>query len=455
MKKLKRTYMRCALTAALVLLVMLIAGSIWDLPISKFLYPGHESSIGQFFAAFGELPAFSLLAGCGVLLIVHRAKFRPELNIVILAFGVCLTLASIFLSVHEATDNVPALPMPVALLVTVFVDALMAAALLFLTRECQTKTILRFICTVIVVCVGIMLLINIIKVPWGRARMRLIYSTGNDTYFSNWWQAGTALKKKLVADGVSSDDFRSFPSGHTACAACSMLLILLPTLYRRLHDKEKLFMVLGGVWTLAVAVSRLRMGMHFLSDVYVPCEVCRGKRYNRETLEVLYKGKNIADILDMTAEEALAFFDNLPRIRNKIATLVDVGLGYIKLGQSATTLSGGEAQRVKLSTELSRRPTGKTIYVLDEPTTGLHFHDISKLLAAFNALIQRGHTIVVVEHNMDIIKCADWIVDLGPEAGTAGGRVVFEGTPRELEKCTESHTGKFLRMRAKIMKNEK
>ena len=159
MKKLKRTYTRCALTAALVLLVMLIAGSIWDLPISKFLYPGHESSIGQFFAAFGELPAFSLLAGCGVLLIVHRAKFRPELNIVILAFGVCLTLASIFLSVHEATDNVPALPMPVALLVTVFVDALMAAALLFLTRECQTKTILRFICTVIVVCVGIMLLI--------------------------------------------------------------------------------------------------------------------------------------------------------------------------------------------------------------------------------------------------------------------------------------------------------
>ena len=138
-----------------------------------------------------------------------------------------------------------------------------------MTRGCQAKTLLRFLCTVIFVCVGIMLLINIIKVPWGRARMRLIYSTGNDTYFTNWWQAGTALKKKLVADGVSSDDFRSFPSGHTACAACSMLLILLPTLYRRLHDKEKLFMVLGGVWTLAVAVSRLRMGMHFLSDVSV------------------------------------------------------------------------------------------------------------------------------------------------------------------------------------------
>ena len=265
MKKLKRTYIRCALTAALVLLVMLIAGSIWDLPISKLLYPGHESSVGQFFAAFGELPAFSLLAACGVLLIVHRVKFRPELHVVLLAFGICLTLASMFLSVHEATDNVPALPMAVALLVTVFVDALTAFALLFLTRECQTKTLLRFICTVLVVCVGIMLLINIIKVPWGRARMRLIYSTGNDTYFSNWWQAGTALKKKLVADGVASDEFRSFPSG----AACSMLLILLPTLYRRLHDREKLFMALGAAWTLAVAFSRLRMGMHFLSDVSV------------------------------------------------------------------------------------------------------------------------------------------------------------------------------------------
>ena len=159
--------------------------------------------------------------------------------------------------------------MPVALLVTAFVDALMAAALLFLTRECQTKTILRFICTVIVVCVGIMLLINIIKVPWGRARMRLIYSTGNDTYFSNWWQAGTALKKKLVADGVSSDEFRSFPSGHTACAACAMLMILVPTICRRLHDKEKLFMAIGAAWTAVVAFTRLRMGAHFLSDVCV------------------------------------------------------------------------------------------------------------------------------------------------------------------------------------------
>lgn len=269
MKKLKRTYLRCAGIAAAVLLILLIAGSIWDLQISKFLYPGHESSLGQFFAAFGELPAFALLAGCGVLLIVHRVKFRPELHVILLAFGICLTLASMFLSVHEATDNVQALPTAVALLVTVFVDALMAFALLFLTKDCQTKTILRFVCTVIFVCVGIMLLINIVKVPWGRARMRLIYATGNETYFSNWWQAGTALKKKLVADGVSSDEFRSFPSGHTACAACSMLLILLPTLYRRLHDKEKLFMAIGAAWTAAVALSRLWMGAHFLSDVCV------------------------------------------------------------------------------------------------------------------------------------------------------------------------------------------
>ena len=233
MKKLKRTYTRCAGLTALVLLALLIAGSFADLPISRFLYPGHESSFGQFFAAFGELPAFALLASCGVLLIVRRGEFRPELHMILLAFGVCLIAGSVFLSIHEATDNVPALPTAVALLVTLFVDALAAFAFLFMTRGCQAKTLLRFLCTVIFVCVGIMLLINIIKVPWGRARMRLIYSTGNDTYFTNWWQAGTALKKKLVADGVSSDEFRSFPSGHTACAACAMLMILVPTICRR------------------------------------------------------------------------------------------------------------------------------------------------------------------------------------------------------------------------------
>ena len=269
MKKLKRTYTRCAGLTALVLLALLIAGSFADLPISRFLYPGHESSFGQFFAAFGELPAFALLASCGVLLIVRRGEFRPELHMILLAFGVCLIAGSVFLSIHEATDNVPALPTAVALLVTIFVDALAAFAFLFMTRGCQAKTLLRFLCTVIFVCVGIMLLINIIKVPWGRARMRLIYSTGNDTYFTNWWQAGTALKKKLVADGVSSDEFRSFPSGHTACAACAMLMILVPTICRRLHDKEKLFMAIGAAWTAVVAFTRLRMGAHFLSDVCV------------------------------------------------------------------------------------------------------------------------------------------------------------------------------------------
>ena len=267
MKKLKRTYTRCAGLTALVLLALLIAGSFADLPISRFLYPGHESSFGQFFAAFGELPAFALLASCGVLLIVRRGEFRPELHMILLAFGVCLIAGSVFLSIHEATGNVPALPTAVALLVTLFVDALAAFTFLFMTRGCQAKTLLRFLCTVIFVCVGIMLLINIIKVPWGRARMRLIYLTGNDTYFTNWWQAGTALKKKLVADGVSSDEFRSFPSGHTACAACAMLVALLPTVSKLFKGKEKRLGLLGCLWTAIVAFSRLRMGAHFLTDV--------------------------------------------------------------------------------------------------------------------------------------------------------------------------------------------
>ena len=189
----------------------------------------------------------------------------------------------------------------------------------------------------------------------------------------------------------------------------------------------------------------VKIEMHFLADVFVPCEVCHGKRYNRETLEVLYKGKNIADVLDMTAEEALAFFDNLPRIRNKIATLVDVGLGYIKLGQPATTLSGGEAQRVKLATELSRRSTGKTLYILDEPTTGLHTADIHKLLDILQRLVSGGDTVVVIEHNLDVIKTADNIIDLGPEGGDKGGTVVATGRPEDIVKVPESYTGKFLR----------
>ena len=189
----------------------------------------------------------------------------------------------------------------------------------------------------------------------------------------------------------------------------------------------------------------VKIEMHFLADVFVPCEVCHGKRYNRETLEVLYKGKNIADILDMTAEEALAFFDNLPRIRNKIATLVDVGLGYIKLGQSATTLSGGEAQRVKLATELSRRATGRTFYILDEPTTGLHMADVHKLIEVLQRLVDAGNTVLVIEHNLDVIKVADYIVDLGPEGGSGGGQIVACGTPEQIAACPESFTGQYLK----------
>ncbi len=269
MKQLKRTYRRFAIVTGLVLLALLVTGSLADLPISRFLYPGHESSFGQFFAAFGELPAFSLLCACGVLLIVRRTGLREQLRTLLLVFGVCLIAGSVFLSVHEATDNVPALPTLVALLVTVFFHALLSAVLLLLTRNCPTKTLLRFVCTAVCVCVGIMLLINIIKLPWGRARMRLIASTGNETYFSQWWQAGTSLKKQLVAEGVSSDEFRSFPSGHTACAACAMLLLLLPTVCRRLQGKERWFIALGALWTALVAFSRLRMGAHFLSDVTV------------------------------------------------------------------------------------------------------------------------------------------------------------------------------------------
>lgn len=188
----------------------------------------------------------------------------------------------------------------------------------------------------------------------------------------------------------------------------------------------------------------IKIEMQFLPDVYVPCEVCKGNRYNRETLQIDYKGKSIAEVLDMTVEESLTFFDKIPQIKNKMQTLADVGLGYIKLGQSATTLSGGEAQRVKLATELSKRSTGKTIYILDEPTTGLHFYDIEKLLIVLHSLVQKGNTVIVIEHNLDVIKTADWIIDLGPEGGDKGGEVIAEGTPEEVSKIEKSYTGQWL-----------
>jgi excinuclease ABC subunit A len=184
--------------------------------------------------------------------------------------------------------------------------------------------------------------------------------------------------------------------------------------------------------------------MHFLPDIYVPCDVCKGKRYNRETLEIKYKGKNIAEVLDMTVEDALEFFEPVPSIHRKLQTLMDVGLTYVRLGQAATTLSGGEAQRVKLSRELSKRDTGSTLYILDEPTTGLHFEDIRQLLEVLHRLRDGGNTVVIIEHNLDVIKTADWIVDLGPEGGSGGGQIIATGTPEDVAQNPVSHTGRFL-----------
>ena len=201
----------------------------------------------------------------------------------------------------------------------------------------------------------------------------------------------------------------------------------------------------GGRCEACCGDGLLKIEMHFLSDVYVPCEVCHGKRYNRETLEVRYKGKNISQVLDMTVEEALPFFAALPRIAEKLQTLMDVGLGYVKLGQSSTTLSGGEAQRVKLATELSRRSTGSTFYILDEPTTGLHAEDVKKLLEVLQRLVDGGNTVLVIEHNLDVIKSADWLIDLGPEGGVGGGEIVAVGTPEEVARCEKSYTGQYLK----------
>ncbi len=205
------------------------------------------------------------------------------------------------------------------------------------------------------------------------------------------------------------------------------------------------FNVKGGRCEACEGDGILKIEMHFLADVYVPCEVCNGARYNRETLEVRYKGKSIYDVLEMTVEEALEFFNHIPKIKRKLQTLYDVGLGYVKLGQSATTLSGGEAQRVKLATELSKRSTGKTIYILDEPTTGLHSADVHKLIEVLQRLVDSGNTIVVIEHNLDVIKTADYIVDLGPEGGDKGGKIVICGTPEEVAKCKKSYTGHYLK----------
>jgi len=205
------------------------------------------------------------------------------------------------------------------------------------------------------------------------------------------------------------------------------------------------FNVKGGRCEACQGDGLVKIEMHFLPDVYVQCDVCQGRRYNRETLEIKFRGKSIADVLDMTVDEGAEFFKAVPLVRDKLVTLQRVGLGYIHVGQQATTLSGGEAQRVKLAKELARRATGRTLYILDEPTTGLHFDDVRKLLEVLHTLVESGNTIIVIEHNLEVIKTADWVIDLGPEGGSGGGRIVAEGSPEQVAKVAESYTGRYLK----------
>ncbi|HUF89213.1 MAG TPA: excinuclease ABC subunit UvrA, partial [Gemmatimonadota bacterium] len=239
---------------------------------------------------------------------------------------------------------------------------------------------------------------------------------------------------------------RSNPATYTGLfTPIRELYAQLPESKMRGYDQGRFsFNVPGGRCEACGGDGLIKIEMHFLPDVYVPCEECKGKRYNRETLEIYYKGKTIADVLDMTVEEAVEFFRNVPKVRRKLKTLHDVGLGYITLGQSATTLSGGEAQRVKLASELAKVATGSTLYILDEPTTGLHFEDVRMLLGVLHRLVERGNTVIVIEHNLDVIKTADWIIDLGPDGGDRGGTVVTAGTPEDVARA-DSHTGHYVR----------
>ena len=205
------------------------------------------------------------------------------------------------------------------------------------------------------------------------------------------------------------------------------------------------FNVKGGRCENCQGEGFIKIEMHFLPDMYVKCDVCGGNRYNRDTLDIKYKGKSIAEVLDFTVNQAYEFFENVPKLIHKLAVLRDVGLGYIKLGQAATTLSGGEAQRIKLAKELMKRPTGKTLYIFDEPTTGLHFDDVNKLIKIFRRLVDANNSVIIIEHNLDVIKCADYIIDLGPEGGHRGGNIIFEGTPEECINCESSYTGKYLK----------
>jgi len=245
---------------------------------------------------------------------------------------------------------------------------------------------------------------------------------------------------------------RSNPATYTSVFSdIRNLFVALPEAKIRGYKPGRFsFNVKGGRCETCQGAGLKIIEMNFLPDVQVPCEECGGKRYNRETLEVRYRGKSISDVLNMSIEEAVPFFEPIPAIYRKIKTLQDVGLGYITLGQSSTTLSGGEAQRVKLATELSKKDTGNTFYILDEPTTGLHFDDIHVLLGVLNRLVDHGNTVLIIEHNLDVVKVADWVLDLGPEGGSGGGEILFEGTPEGLAACAKSHTGKYLKTELKI-----
>jgi excinuclease ABC subunit A len=240
---------------------------------------------------------------------------------------------------------------------------------------------------------------------------------------------------------------RSNPATYTGMfTAIRELFASVPEARLRGYDPGRFsFNVKGGRCEACQGDGVVKVEMHFLPDVYVPCDVCQGRRYNRETLDIRYRGRNISEVLDLTVEQALEYFDAVPAVARKLTTLIDVGLAYIRLGQSATTLSGGEAQRVKLSLELSKRSTGQTLYVLDEPTTGLHFQDIAVLLEVLDKLVESGNSVVVIEHNLDVIKTADWIVDMGPEGGQGGGQIVVQGTPETVAACEQSHTGRYLK----------
>ncbi len=256
------------------------------------------------------------------------------------------------------------------------------------------------------------------------------------------------LDKAIVIDqSAIGRTPRSNPITYTgAFTPIRELFAQLPMARVRGYDAGRFsFNVKGGRCENCEGGGLIKIEMHFLPDVYVECEVCRGQRYNRETLEITYKGKNIADVLNLTVDEAARFFRTVPAIADKLVAMLDVGLGYLQLGQAGTTLSGGEAQRVKLASELSKKATGRTVYILDEPTTGLHFADIEKLLQVLMKLRDAGNTLVIIEHNLEMIKCADWIIDMGPEGGERGGTIVAQGPPEQIARAVGSHTGEYLR----------